>query len=94
MIEKETLDSLRYLNARLDTLEARSDVLAIALKHVIRTSSDPDRAMRAVRQALESTEERALFSPQASEPYLAAFGAMRERVCRWLEGPLARPGAG
>lgn len=80
MTDEELLRSFKFLEAEIDTLRARCDALTIALKHVIRASSDPERVERAVRRALEATDERALFSSQVSDGYLASFGATRERI--------------
>ncbi|HEF4732708.1 hypothetical protein C6P96_04890 [Burkholderia multivorans] len=85
MTDEQISDNFKYLIAEIDTLRARSDVLAIALKHTILNSADPEATLETVIKKLDRSNVAALFSSAPTESYVSAFDIAVSAVARWRE---------
>jgi hypothetical protein len=83
MTNEEITAGFRYLQAEIELLRARNDVLSIALKRVIVNSHDPRAVYGAVMKSLDVSSALALYSTEPTETYLEGFDIAAQVVAGW-----------
>jgi hypothetical protein len=76
-----------WLQAQIDALRARNDVLMIALKYPIKSGPQAARLIALSEKKLHETKDLALFSDVPSDAYLDAFEVASGTVSKWREAP-------
>jgi hypothetical protein len=85
MTNDQIEQQFKKLNAEIDFLRARSDVLSLALKYKIRTERNAEPLLDLILQKIEETASLALFSDMPSDFYIEAYRAAGESIARWKE---------
>jgi hypothetical protein len=83
MKDEEIQMQFKRLEAEIDFLRARCDVLSLALKYKIRTEENAEPLLNLISGKLDETSSLGFFSDVVSEAYLGAYRAAAETIAGW-----------
>src|SRR5260363_85267 len=87
MTDPDLSQQFNWLQAEIDALRARNDVLTTALKYTVKSSPQAARLIALIEKELHEAKVSATLSGVPSNVYRDAFAAASGNVSKWCEVP-------
>src|SRR5260364_220729 len=87
MTDPDLSQQFNWLQAEIDALRARNDVLTTALKYTVKSSPQAARLIALIEKELHEAKVSATLSGVPSNVYRDAFAAASGNVSKWREVP-------